>query len=143
MRRAWRGSRLITNMERRFATTYMAALHSRFLRVALGKLGSRELQLRFRHRSRFHLFRRRNDAGSGERDKVSNREYFIKLAEAISKLVGQPAGESPAYRVDLRLRPHGRDGALACSLAEALKYYDLTAQAWNGRLDRSRRGGGL
>ena len=114
-----------------------------FCVVALGKLGSRELN----YASDIDLVFIYSDdgmtAGSGERDKVSNREYFIKLAEAISKLVGQPAGESPAYRVDLRLRPHGRDGALACSLAEALKYYDKTAQAWERQaLIRSRAAAG-
>jgi glutamate-ammonia-ligase adenylyltransferase len=101
-----------------------------FCVLALGKLGSRELN----YASDIDLVFIYSDdgmtAGSGERDKVTNREYFIKLSEAIGKLVGQPAGESPAYRVDLRLRPHGRDGALASSLSETLKYYDKTAQAW-------------
>jgi [glutamine synthetase] adenylyltransferase / [glutamine synthetase]-adenylyl-L-tyrosine phosphorylase len=114
-----------------------------FCVVALGKLGSRELN----YASDIDLVFIYSDdgmtAGSSKRDKVTNREYFIKLAEAISKLVGQPAGESPAYRVDLRLRPHGRDGALACSLDEALKYYDKTAQAWERQaLIRSRAAAG-
>ena len=114
-----------------------------FCVLALGKLGSRELN----YASDIDLVFIYSDdgmtAGSGERDKVSNREYFIKLAEAISRLVGQPAGESPAYRVDLRLRPHGRDGALASSLAETLKYYDKTAQAWERQaLIRSRAAAG-
>ena len=60
---------------------------------------------------------------SGERGEVSNREYFVKLSETIARLVGQSGGEGAAYRVDLRLRPHGRDGALACSLHEATRYY--------------------
>jgi len=114
-----------------------------FCVIALGKLGSRELN----YASDIDLVFIYSDdgmtAGSGERDKITNREYFIKLAETISKLVGQPAGESPAYRVDLRLRPHGRDGALACSLAEALRYYDKTAQAWERQaLIRSRAAAG-
>lgn len=114
-----------------------------FCVLALGKLGSRELN----YASDIDLVFIYSDdgvtAGSSERDKVTNREYFIKLAEAISKLVGQPAGESPAYRVDLRLRPHGRDGALASSLDEVLKYYEKTAQAWERQaLIRSRGAAG-
>ncbi|HEX3282873.1 MAG TPA: hypothetical protein VHR36_16670 [Pyrinomonadaceae bacterium] len=114
-----------------------------FCVLALGKLGSRELN----YASDIDLVFIYSDdgmtAGSGERDKVTNREYFIKLAETISKLVGQPDGESPAYRVDLRLRPHGRDGALASSLAETLKYYEKTAQAWERQaLIRSRAAAG-
>ncbi|PYS73575.1 MAG: hypothetical protein DMF69_04385, partial [Acidobacteria bacterium] len=61
---------------------------------------------------------------------VTNREYFVKLSEAIAKFVGQSGGEGAAYRVDLRLRPHGRDGALACSLDEATRYYERSAQDW-------------
>ena len=49
----------------------------------------------------------------------------------MARLVGgQAAGEGAAYRVDLRLRPHGRMGALAVSLSEALRYYNRGAQAW-------------
>jgi len=65
------------------------------------------------------------------------------LSETISKLVGHPAGEGAAYRVDLRLRPYGRDGALACSLDEALRYYGKSAQAWERQaLIRSRAAAG-
>ena len=69
-------------------------------------------------------------SGTGERGPVTNREYFGKLAERVARIVGQPAGEGAAYRVDLRLRPHGRDGALSSSLAEALRYYREAAQPW-------------
>ena len=101
-----------------------------FCIVALGKLGSFELN----YSSDIDLVFIYSDEGTtsaaGERGEVSNREYFIKLAETIAKLVGQPAGEGAAYRVDLRLRPHGRDGALASSLNEALRYYRENAQSW-------------
>ncbi|MBA3322105.1 MAG: hypothetical protein H0T45_11760 [Pyrinomonadaceae bacterium] len=101
-----------------------------FCVVALGKLGSRELN----YASDIDLLFLYSDdgetSGAGERGATSNREYFNKLAEKIAQLTGRPAGEGAAYRVDLRLRPHGRDGALSCSLAEALRYYQQTAQAW-------------
>jgi glutamate-ammonia-ligase adenylyltransferase len=101
-----------------------------FCIVALGKLGSYELN----YASDIDLVFIYSDEGTtsaaGERGEITNREYFIKLAETISKLVGQPSGEGAAYRVDLRLRPHGRDGALACSLSEITRYYRENAQAW-------------
>jgi len=115
-----------------------------FCVIALGKLGSCELN----YASDIDLVFIYSDdgttaGGSSERGKLSNREYFIKLSETISKLVGHPAGEGAAYRVDLRLRPHGRDGALACSLDEALKYYNKSAQAWERQaLIRSRAAAG-
>jgi len=118
-----------------------------FCVIALGKLGSSELN----YASDIDLVYVYSDDGetagtkgdTSERGKLSNREYFIKLSETISKLVGHPAGEGAAYRVDLRLRPHGRDGALACSLAEAQKYYSKTAQPWERQaLIRSRAAAG-
>ena len=114
-----------------------------FCVVALGKLGSCELN----YASDIDLLFLYSDdgttAGSDERGKTSNREYFIKLAENISKLVGQPSGEGAAYRVDLRLRPHGRDGALASSLSEAIRYYETSAQQWELQaLIRSRASAG-
>ena len=101
-----------------------------FCVIALGKLGSMELN----YASDIDLLFLYSDdgttSGHGERGEVSNREYFVKLSETIAKLVGQSGGEGAAYRVDLRLRPHGRDGALACSLHEATRYYERSAQDW-------------
>ncbi|HET6973520.1 MAG TPA: hypothetical protein VFH96_05810, partial [Pyrinomonadaceae bacterium] len=107
--------------------------------IALGKLGSMELN----YASDIDLVFLYSDdgttSGSGQRGEVSNREYFVKLSETIARLVGQSGGEGAAYRVDLRLRPHGRDGALACSLQEGVLYYMHTAQDWERQaLIRSR-----
>ena len=110
-----------------------------FCVIALGKLGSMELN----YASDIDLVFLYSDdgttAGTGERGEVTNREYFVKLSETIARLVGQSGGEGAAYRVDLRLRPHGRDGSLACSLQEAVRYYEHTAQDWERQvLIRSR-----
>ena len=112
--------------------------------VALGKLGSRELN----YSSDIDILFLYSDDGettdAGERDPVTNREFFCKLAERVARIVGSTAaGEGAAYRVDLRLRPHGRDGALAVSLAESLKYYRTAAHAWELQaLIRSRASAG-
>jgi len=111
--------------------------------IALGKLGSMELN----YASDIDLVFLYSDdgttSGTGQRGEVSNREYFVKLSETIARLVGQSGGEGAAYRVDLRLRPHGRDGALACSLPEAVRYYAHTAQDWERQaLIRSRAAAG-
>jgi glutamate-ammonia-ligase adenylyltransferase len=114
-----------------------------FCVVALGKLGSCELNYASDIDLLFVYSDDGTTAGSSESAKLSNREYFVRLSETISKLVGQPAGEGAAYRVDLRLRPHGRDGALACSFEEAVKYYRTSAQAWERQaLIRSRAAAG-
>jgi glutamate-ammonia-ligase adenylyltransferase len=114
-----------------------------FCVIALGKLGSMELN----YASDIDLVFLYSDdgttAGTGERGEVTNREYFVKLSETIARLVGQSGGQGAAYRVDLRLRPHGRDGALACSLQEATRYYMHSAQDWERQaLIRSRAAAG-
>jgi glutamate-ammonia-ligase adenylyltransferase len=101
-----------------------------FCIIALGKLGSHELNYSSDIDLVFLYSDEGETSGMGVRGEVTNREYFIKLAETVARLVGQQVGEGAAYRVDLRLRPHGRDGALASSLNEAARYYRETAQAW-------------
>ena len=101
-----------------------------FCVLALGKLGSDELNYSSDIDLVFLYSDEGTTAGTGERGEVTNREYFVKLSEAIAKFAGQSGGEGAAYRVDLRLRPHGRDGALACSLVEAVRYYERSAQDW-------------
>ncbi|MFL6332696.1 MAG: hypothetical protein ACJ754_05050 [Pyrinomonadaceae bacterium] len=98
--------------------------------VALGKLGSRELNYSSDIDLLFLYSEDGETSGAGERGATTNREFFVKLAERVTRIVGSPAGEGAAYRVDLRLRPHGRDGALAVSLKEALRYYREQAHAW-------------
>nr|MBA3786921.1 glutamine-synthetase adenylyltransferase [Acidobacteriota bacterium] len=116
---------------------------ARFCIVALGKLGSNELN----YASDIDLlFLYSNDgttSGQGTRGAITNREYFVKLAEFVTKIVGGQTGEGAAYRVDLRLRPHGRVGALAISFEEAVNYYRKSAQSWERQvLIRSRPSAG-
>jgi [glutamine synthetase] adenylyltransferase / [glutamine synthetase]-adenylyl-L-tyrosine phosphorylase len=114
-----------------------------FCIVALGKLGSYELNYASDIDLLFLYSEDGNTSGRGTRGEVTNREYFIKLAEAVTRLVGQQTGEGAAYRVDLRLRPFGRDGALASSLTEAVRYYREAAQQWELQaLIRSRAAAG-
>ena len=101
-----------------------------FCVVALGKLGSRELN----YASDIDLMFLFSDEGmtsvGGTRGQVTNREYYVKLAEHILRLVGEPSGEGAAYRTDVRLRPHGREGTLTCALNEAVLYYEKRANDW-------------
>lgn len=98
--------------------------------VGLGKLGSRELNYASDIDLLFIYSDEGETSGAGERGAVTNREFFCKLAERVSRTVGGDTSGEGAYRVDLRLRPHGRDGALAVSLEEALRYYRGAAHAW-------------
>jgi [glutamine synthetase] adenylyltransferase / [glutamine synthetase]-adenylyl-L-tyrosine phosphorylase len=123
------------DLDNRYGSPLHADEHGRiataeFCVIALGKLGSSELNYSSDIDLVFLYSDDGNTSGAGARGQITNREYFIKLAEALTRLVGRQAGEGAAYRVDLRLRPHGRDGALASSLNESIRYYRKTAQAW-------------
>jgi len=101
-----------------------------FCVVALGKLGSRELNYASDIDLIFLFSHDGTTAAGGARGQVTNREYYVKVAENILRLVSEPTGEGAAYRVDVRLRPHGREGALVSSFDEATKYYQTSAQDW-------------
>jgi glutamate-ammonia-ligase adenylyltransferase len=112
--------------------------------VSLGKLGSKELNYASDIDLLFIYSGEGTTAGVGSREPITNREYFIKLAETITKLIAHQAGEGAAYRVDLRLRPHGRVGPLSLSLADTVRYYTDEAAAWERQvLIRSRSSAGF
>ena len=118
-------------------------LTATFCVVTLGKLGSKELNYSSDIDLLFLYSEEGETSGTGSRGKVTNREYFVKLSELITKLIGQQTGEGATYRVDLRLRPHGRVGPLAMSLADTLRYYQTEAADWERQvLIRSRSGAG-
>ena len=117
------GSPQITDLRGRVSTP-------EFCIVALGKLGSRELNYASDIDLVFLFSEEGMTSTGGSRGQVTNREYFVKLGESLLRLVSEPKGEGAAYRIDVRLRPHGRDGALACSLNEAVRYYEKAAQDW-------------
>lgn len=111
--------------------------------VSLGKLGSKELNYSSDIDLLFIYSADGRTSGSGTRGAVTNREYFGKLAETVTQLVGKQGDEGAAYRVDLRLRPHGRVGALALSLNETVRYYLNDARSWEQQvLIRSRASAG-
>ncbi|HVF46380.1 MAG TPA: hypothetical protein VNA17_02315, partial [Pyrinomonadaceae bacterium] len=123
------------------------AAPAEFAIVALGKLGSRELNYSSDIDLLFLYSGEGSTAGGGVSgdgsDPITNREYFIKLGQYITKLVGSHGGEGGAYRVDLRLRPHGTMGPLAMSVADAVRYYQNEARAWERQvLIRSRTAAG-
>ena len=65
--------------------------------------------------------------------------FEFKLAEKVISIAGGASGEGAAYRVDMRLRPHGSIGRLSLSLEETIRYYQSDAREWEQQvLIRSR-----
>jgi glutamate-ammonia-ligase adenylyltransferase len=101
---------------------------SPFAILSLGKLGGNELN----YSSDVDLFYLHGD---GERPtpragEISNREYFIRLAQLVTEVLSRATREGPVFRIDLRLRPQGREGEPAVGLGHALRYYADTAHDW-------------
>ena len=80
-----------------------------FAILALGKLGGNELN----YSSDVDLMYIYGDGEEPPRAPVSNREYFIKLAQHTTEILSRITREGPVFRIDLRLRPQGGEGELA------------------------------
>jgi glutamate-ammonia-ligase adenylyltransferase len=97
-----------------------------FAVLSLGKLGGSELN----YSSDVDLMYIFGDGSEPPRTTVSNREYFIRLAQQVTEILSRVTREGAVFRIDLRLRPQGAEGELAIPLAQTLRYYASTAHDW-------------
>ena len=63
-------------------------------------------------------------------DPVSNDEYFEKVAQKITRYLGQVTAEGFVFRVDWMLRPFGSAGAPAMHSAAMEEYYQTHGREW-------------
>jgi glutamate-ammonia-ligase adenylyltransferase len=95
-----------------------------FVVLGMGKLGGGELN----YSSDVDLvYVYERDA---EHDGRTSREWYVRLAEELTRALGEVTAEGRCMRVDLRLRPGGGEGPLAVSLAAALSYYETWGETW-------------
>ena len=99
---------------------------SRFAVLSLGKLGGNELN----YSSDIDLMFLYDGGVEPPTQRISNREYFILLAQQTTELLSRHTREGQAFRIDLRLRPQGHEGELAVALPRAVEYYSEVAQDW-------------
>ncbi len=87
-----------------------------FAIVAMGKLGGNEVN----YSSDIDLiFLARSNAGT-----------YLKLGQQIIDILTRATGEGFLYRVDMRLRPWGRSGALVYSVDAHITYLEKHADLW-------------
>ncbi len=93
--------------------------------LAMGKMGARELN----YSSDIDLVFLCADEPplSGKREPMV---YLQRLCESIVKALSEPMRRGIVFRVDLRLRPEGRSGAIVRTLQSAVHYYENWAEAW-------------
>ena len=102
---------------------------SGFSIISLGKLGGNELNYSSDIDLLF-LYSHDGETAGGNEAVVTNKEYFVRLANAITRTITQPTPQGEVFRVDLRLRPEGEQGDLAISLKSSLEYYEHRARDW-------------
>jgi glutamate-ammonia-ligase adenylyltransferase len=95
-----------------------------FCILALGKLGGHELN----YSSDIDLLGFWNDDGG--KNGQEQKTFFSRLMEDVRSDLSSHTEEGYAYRVDLRLRPFGRDGELVPSWSSVVRYYTDTASLW-------------
>lgn len=104
----------------------------RFSVLSLGKLGGRELN----YSSDIDLIFVRESLDAApvwKKDSTGEHqadEYFQRLGQLIVRFLSESTSLGICYRVDLRLRPHGRQGPLVVSNREAIAYYDSAGRTW-------------
>ena len=87
---------------------HAAGLTARFVVLGLGKLGGEELN----YSSDIDLIFLYDDEGQTTGPKVvSNAELFARMGSEIVRLLAEHTALGIAYRVDMRLRPDGEQGA--------------------------------
>jgi glutamate-ammonia-ligase adenylyltransferase len=99
---------------------------ARFAVIALGKLGGQELN----YSSDIDLIFVCDNAAGDAKRAAAAADYFERLARHVVKLLSDAADLGAAYRVDLRLRPHGAPGPIVLGLDETLYYYDVHGRTW-------------
>jgi glutamate-ammonia-ligase adenylyltransferase len=98
----------------------------RFVVLALGKLGGRELN----YSSDIDLVMLYQDANGETASAVDGAEYAQRLAREVIHLLTESTELGFAYRVDMRLRPDGRQGPLCTRVDQAIAYYDTRGRTW-------------
>jgi [glutamine synthetase] adenylyltransferase / [glutamine synthetase]-adenylyl-L-tyrosine phosphorylase len=103
-----------------------------FAVLSFGKLGGEELNYSS-DIDLVYLYSREGQT-AGVRDaaasSISNKEFFTRLGEGINRRIAGVSPEGQVFRVDLDLRPGGKDGELVHSRRAFLAYYRTWARNW-------------
>src|SRR5262245_14070292 len=103
-----------------------------FAIASLGKLGCRELNYASDIDLLFLYSGNGETAGDGRsrESAISNKEFFTRVSERVVQIIGRASEEGAVYRIDLRLRPYGRDGDMVWEIERAADYYHNRAHNW-------------
>ena len=113
-------------LERRYGPAVEeSGARARFVVIGMGKLGGEELNFSSDIDLQYVY-----STDAGRAGDLTLHEFFVKLAERTSRLIGDLTDDGFVFRVDLRLRPEGTSGPLANSLAGLEAYYETWGRPW-------------
>lgn len=95
--------------------------------VGMGKLGGRELNV---SSDVDLIFAYEEDGETTGDNPVSNNEFFTRISKKLIAALDEITHDGFVFRVDMRLRPYGSDGPLACSLDMLEEYYQNQGREW-------------
>ncbi len=123
-------------LTRRYGTPWAEGIgggreEAAFAVIGMGKLGAEELNfssdvdlLYVYSSSRGHT------EGGASGESLALHAYYVKLAEQVTRAIGEVTGDGFVFRVDLGLRPDGNRGQLANSIAAHEVYYASWGETW-------------
>jgi glutamate-ammonia-ligase adenylyltransferase len=97
----------------------------RMVVLGMGKLGAGELNFS----SDIDLIFAYPETGKTSQGR-SNEEFFIRLGRQLIRILDENTADGFVFRVDMRLRPFGRSGALVSSFAAMEHYYQAHGRDW-------------
>ncbi len=103
-----------------------------FIVIGMGKLGGGELNVS----SDIDLIFAYEEEGetlalnSGGIEKISNQDFFTKLAKKVISALDETTEDGFVFRVDMRLRPFGSEGVLVSNLDALEEYYQNNGREW-------------
>ncbi len=129
--------RLCPWQEARYGTPMANGERQELIVVGMGKLGGRELNvssdidLIFVYPEEGETVRAEDAADTGaDRRTLSNHEYFTRLGRKLVNVLAEVTEDGRAFRVDMRLRPNGDSGPLACSFDALENYFVAEGREW-------------
>jgi [glutamine synthetase] adenylyltransferase / [glutamine synthetase]-adenylyl-L-tyrosine phosphorylase len=94
--------------------------------LAMGKMGASELN----YSSDIDLIVFFDSVATTLAPDIEPQPFFVRLTQALARLLQQRTGDGYVFRVDLRLRPDPASTQVAISIESALHYYEREGRTW-------------
>ena len=121
---------LLPGIEREFTAEHGRIPGAEFAIIAFGKLGSREMTVSSDLDLLFLYDHGPGHAESNGRKPLPAIQYYARLCRRLITAITAPTREGRLYEVDMRLRPSGNAGPIACSLDSFETYQHENAWTW-------------